>query len=497
MAVGPTGGPLDKLDVTRADVAPASAPGSAIDAAPGTLFRLAGVGYDYSAGVEALAAVDLAVDRGERLAILGANGSGKSTLLKLLAGLVEPTRGTVEAFGVRIDGGALRDEATAQGFRRRVGMVFQSADAQLFNPTVRDEVAFGPLHLDLPHDEIVARVDDTLAMLGLGALADRAPYNLSGGEKKKVALASVLSINPEVLMLDEPTNGLDPRTQEWLIELLEQLHHAGKTIVVATHQLDLLERLVDRAVVLGEDHRPAADGSLADVLADRELLLSVNLIHEHAHHHGALLHSHAHAHPPGRERHGGGEPEHRHEHQSARHPEGHPEHRHDAEAEHRHDGARPSDGAVAARRAGPGDASALAALATELGYPSDAPGMAARLDGLLASVADVVFVAALGDGELLGFVHAAEKRLLVSEPFVELEGLIVSAAARRRGAAALLVAVVEGWSLERGVGELRVRARVERDVADRFYRDRGFALEKQQHVFVKRLGVTPANDASS
>jgi cobalt/nickel transport system ATP-binding protein len=423
-------------------------------------------------------------------------------LLKLLAGLVEPTRGTVEAFGARIDGGALRDEATAQGFRRRVGMVFQSADAQLFNPTVRDEVAFGPLHLDLPHDEIASRVDDTLAMLGLGALAERPPYNLSGGEKKKVALASVLSINPEVLMLDEPTNGLDPRTQEWLIELLEQLHHAGKTIVVATHQLDLLERLVDRAVVLGEDHRLAADGPLADVLADRELLLSVNLIHEHAHHHGALLHSHAHAHPPGRERHGGGEPEHRHAHQAARHPEGRVEHGHDTAVEHGHDdaaqhghdhggdgaaGAPRSDGAVAARRAGPHDASALAALATELGYPSEPAGMAVRLSGLLTSAADAVFVVADAGGELLGFVHAAEKRLLVSEPFVELEGLIVSAAARRRGVAALLVAAVEHWSLERGVGELRVRARVERDVADRFYRGRGFDLEKQQRVFVKRL----------
>ncbi len=281
---------------------------------PVTLFRLAGVGYDYAAGVEALAAVDLAVDRGERLAILGANGSGKSTLLKVLAGLVEPTHGTVEAFGERIDAGALKDEATAQRFRRRVGMVFQSADAQLFNPTVRDEIAFGPLHLGLPHDEIVARVEDTLGMLGLGALAERAPYNLSGGEKKKVALASVLSINPEVLMLDEPTNGLDPRTQEWLIELLATLNRAGKTIVVATHQLDVLERLADRAVVLGEDHRPATDGPLADVLADRDLLLAVNLIHEHAHHHGALLHSHPHAHPPGLERHAEGQPEHRHEH---------------------------------------------------------------------------------------------------------------------------------------------------------------------------------------
>ena len=551
MAVGPTGRPLDAPGATRAgaatdapqaasatDAAPVGsaigAPAaSAVDAAqtspalaasPGALFRLAGVGYDYSAGVEALAAVDLAVDRGERLAILGANGSGKSTLLKLLAGLVEPTRGTVEAFGARIDGGALRDEATAQGFRRRVGMVFQSADAQLFNPTVRDEVAFGPLHLDLPHDEIVARVDDTLAMLGLGALADRAPYNLSGGEKKKVALASVLSINPEVLMLDEPTNGLDPRTQEWLIELLEQLHHAGKTIVVATHQLDLLERLVDRAVVLGEDHRPAADGPLADVLADRELLLSVNLIHEHAHHHGALLHSHAHAHPPGRERHGGDEAEHRHEHQAARHAEGHREHAHDTAAVHAHDTAAVHDhdhqadgaqgapaeggpaaesrreappvapdgeqrpgGAPIARRAAPHDAAALAALATELGYPSEPTATAARLNGLLSSAADVVFVVAGERGGLLGFVHAAEKRLLVSAPFVELEGLIVSAAARRRGVAAALVAAVEAWSLERGVGELRVRARVERDVADRFYRGRGFALEKQQRVFVKRL----------
>jgi len=278
------------------------------------VFRLAGVGYGYGPGIEALAAVDLAIDPGERLAILGANGSGKSTLLKVMAGLVQPTHGTVAAFGRRIDDGALHDEATAQAFRRRVGIVFQSADAQLFSPTVRDEVAFGPLHLDLPREEILARVDDTLAMLGLGALAERAPYNLSGGEKKKVALASVLSINPEVLLLDEPTNGLDPRTQEWLIELLEQLHAAGKTIVVATHQLDLLDRLVDRALVLGEDHRPAADGPLGAVLADRDLLLAVNLIHEHAHHHGTLLHSHPHAHPPGCEHHDQQAPEHDHEH---------------------------------------------------------------------------------------------------------------------------------------------------------------------------------------
>jgi cobalt/nickel transport system ATP-binding protein len=192
--------------------------------------------------------------------------------------------------------------------------VFQSADAQLFNPTVRDEVAFGPLHLDLPRDEIAARVDDTLRMLGLTGLAERAPYNLSGGEKKKVALASVLAIDPDVLMLDEPTNGLDPRTQEWLLELLETLNRAGKTIVAATHQLDVLERLVDRAVVLSEDHGLVADRPLAAVLGDRDLLLKVNLIHEHTHRHGALLHSHPHAHPPGLEHHEEGQPEHQHDH---------------------------------------------------------------------------------------------------------------------------------------------------------------------------------------
>jgi len=456
------------------------------------VFRLTAVGYQYGPGVEALAGVDLTIDPGERLAILGANGSGKSTLLKVLAGLAEPTHGEVEAFGERVSGGALSDEAVAQRFRRRVGMVFQSADAQLFNPTVRDEVAFGPLHLDLPHDEIVGRVEDTLAMLGLGALAERAPYNLSGGEKKKVALASVLSINPEVLMLDEPTNGLDPRTQEWLIELLATLNRAGKTIVVATHQLDVLERLVDRAVVLGEDHRPAADGPLADVLADRDLLLAVNLIHEHAHHHGALLHSHPHAHPPGLEHHVEAQPEHQHDHGR---PDGVA-----AGSPGRDAGVVATPGgakSIGVRAARKGDEPALAALSSALGYPADAAGIERRLSVLAAGADDVVFVAVTESAEVVGFVHVAERRLLVSEPFVELEGLIVAPAARRRGVAGLLIGAAEGWALERGVGELRVRARLERDVADLVYRRRGFELKKNQRVFGKPLEGSGATDLPS
>jgi len=144
---------------------------------------------------------------------------------------------------------------------------------------------------------------------------------------------------------------------------------------------------------------------------------------------------------------------------------------------------------VTVRLAGPSDAPALADLATELGYPVDAAGIARRLSGLLRGRDDVVFVTVADETEIVGFVHAAEKRVLVSEPFVELEGLIVTAAARRRGAAAALIAAVERWALAREVTELRVRARVERDVADLFYRRQGFTLEKEQRVFAKRLRV--------
>ena len=148
---------------------------------------------------------------------------------------------------------------------------------------------------------------------------------------------------------------------------------------------------------------------------------------------------------------------------------------------------------VTVRVARASDAPALAALATELGYPADAESVARRLSGLLASRGDVVFVAVADGAEIVGFVHGAEKRLLVSEPFVELEGLIVTAAARRRGAAGELIAAVERWTLAREVTELRVRARVERNVADLFYRRQGFVLEKQQRVFAKRLGEPVAD----
>ena len=252
------------------------------------------ISYAYLGRFPALDAVSLAVRRGERLALLGANGCGKSTLLKILDGLVIPDAGRYTAFGEAVTEDSLEDAQFNEAFRSRVGFVFQSADTQVFSPSVRDEIAFGPLNMGLDRDVVAARVDDTLAMLDIARLADRAPYQLSGGEKKRVAIASVLVMNPEVVLFDEPTAALDPRTQQWLINLIGELHDAGKTIVLATHDLDALPALADRCVVLAEDHTVAGEGSPAAVLGDEDLLVGANLVHDHRHRHGAVDHSHRH-----------------------------------------------------------------------------------------------------------------------------------------------------------------------------------------------------------
>jgi cobalt/nickel transport system ATP-binding protein len=239
------------------------------------------VRYSYLDRFVALDGVDLTVHRGEKLALLGANGCGKSTLLKILDGLIFPSAGTVTAYGEPVTEESLEDEQMNAGFRSRIGFVFQNSDAQVFSPTVREELSFGPLQLGLDRAEVVSRVEDVLELLQIGELADRAPFQLSGGQKKRVAIGTVLAMNPEVLLFDEPTAALDPRTAEWLTGLIEDLAEAGKTIVLATHDLDSLERIADRCVVFSEQHRIVAEGTPAQVLGQRELLLEVNLIHQH------------------------------------------------------------------------------------------------------------------------------------------------------------------------------------------------------------------------
>ncbi len=239
--------------------------------------------YRYLGKFEALAGVSLSVSRGEKVALLGANGCGKSTLLKILDGLLFADTGTYTAFGEPVTEDTLEDEQMNMGFRSRIGFVFQNSDAQVFSPTVREELAFGPLQLGLDRTETAARVGDVLRILDIEALADRASFQLSGGQKKRVAIGTVLVMNPEVLLFDEPTAALDPRTSQWLTELIEDLSEAGKTIVLATHDLDSLDRLADRCVVFAEDHTILAERAPADLMGDRALLTEANLIHARTH----------------------------------------------------------------------------------------------------------------------------------------------------------------------------------------------------------------------
>jgi len=259
------------------------------------LLRCRDLRYAYLDRFRALDGVSFDVAAGETLALLGANGCGKSTLLKVLDGLIFPSAGSYEAFGHPVTEDHLEDEQFSAAFRGRVGFIFQNTDAQVFSPSVREEVAFGPLQLGLGRDEVEQRIADVFAMLEIADLADRAPYQLSGGQKKRVAIASVLVMNPEVILFDEPTAALDPRTQQWLLELIVELGRAGKTIVLATHDLDVLDWVCTRCLVFGEDHRIVREGMPDEVLDDRDTLLAANLIHPHAHRHGRLVHAHPHA----------------------------------------------------------------------------------------------------------------------------------------------------------------------------------------------------------
>ncbi len=266
---------------------------------PAPVYVADGLAYTYSQNLPGLKKASFNVKPGEQVAILGANGSGKSTLLSLLDGLIFPTSGRLEAFGTELTEDALRSPEVRRRFRSRVGFVFQDSDAQLFNATVREEIAFGPLQLDLDRDEALERTEEVIRLLDLAPVAERPPFLLSTGEKKRVAIACVLSVNPSVLLLDEPTTGLDPRTQVWLQELLWELAESGKTIVMATHDLSLAEDCSSRAIVLDEEHSLVVDAPVADVLADPDLLLRVNLIHAHAHRHESETHVHPHRHDYG------------------------------------------------------------------------------------------------------------------------------------------------------------------------------------------------------
>lgn len=259
------------------------------------MIELSKVTYSYS-GIPALNDISLNIAKGEAIALMGPNGSGKSTVLKLINGIISPNRGSYRFNSEEITHKKLQDAEFAKSFHQKIGFVFQNSDTQLFCADVYDEIAFGPRQMGLSESETDKRVNDCLDLLNIQDFKHRPPYQLSGGEKRKVAVACVLSLNPEVLVLDEPMNGLDPRTQRWLVEFLVKLNKAGKTLITSTHNLELVQEISSRAILFDENHKIAADMPTAELLENIDLLKSVNLVDEYYHSHDGKDHRHFHIH---------------------------------------------------------------------------------------------------------------------------------------------------------------------------------------------------------
>ncbi|MEU8243147.1 ABC transporter ATP-binding protein [Actinoplanes missouriensis] len=232
--------------------------------------RITGLHFSYPDGREALRGVDLRLAQGERVALLGPNGAGKTTLVLHLNGILHGGAGRVEISGLPVTPG---DRAAIAEIRRRVGIVFQDPDDQLFMPTVAEDVAFGPSNLGVRGTELADRVDEALAAVGMSAHRDKVPHHLSFGQRRRVAVATVLAMRPEILVLDEPSSNLDPASRRELAEILESL---PVTVLMVTHDLPYALELCPRAVIL-DDGRLVADGSTVELLADRALMESHRL----------------------------------------------------------------------------------------------------------------------------------------------------------------------------------------------------------------------------
>lgn len=225
----------------------------------------------------ALVDINLNIKEGESVALIGPNGSGKSTILKLINGIVFPQQGEYYFNKEKITEKRINDNTFSKEFHRRIGFVFQNSEAQLFCSTVYEEIAFGPRQMGLQEDEVNRRVYDCMELLSIEKLKHEAPYNLSGGEKKRVAIASVLSMNPEVITLDEPMNGIDPKGKKFLRNLLIKLNSSGKTIICSTHDFEYVDGVFNRGIVFSEDHKIIRDDDYNSIIKDEEFLIKNNI----------------------------------------------------------------------------------------------------------------------------------------------------------------------------------------------------------------------------
>lgn len=241
------------------------------------MIRLENLQFSYK-DKAALKDINIKINEGESVALIGPNGCGKSTLLKILNGILIAKKGKYIFDGDEITEKKLNDSKFSKKFHKKIGFIFQNSNAQLFCSTVYDEVAFGPRQMGITEDVVRSRVMDCLELLDIEDLKDREPYNLSGGEKKRVAIASVLSLNPEVLVLDEPLNEIDPKGKRFLRELLIKLNESGKTIICSTHEFGYIKGVFKRGIVFSENHEVIRDDDFEKILDDVEFLEENNIL---------------------------------------------------------------------------------------------------------------------------------------------------------------------------------------------------------------------------
>ena len=228
--------------------------------------------YTYPDGTEALKDVNIQIKKGEKIAIMGPNGAGKSTLFSHFNGLTEPTSGHVEVDGEKI----VYEKAELLKVRQKVGIVFQDPNDQLFAPTVKEDVAFGPMNLGLDYDEITKRISESLKMVGMEGFEDKTPHHLSGGQQKRVAIAGIVAMKPEIMILDEPTAGLDPDGVDKVLDILDNLNKEGISLVISSHDIEMVNEFADKIYVLygGEI---IASGDKNEIFSDKELLKKAHL----------------------------------------------------------------------------------------------------------------------------------------------------------------------------------------------------------------------------
>ena len=228
--------------------------------------------YTYPDGTHALKNINMEIYKGQKVAIMGPNGAGKSTLFSHFNGLTEPTSGHIE-----VDGKAIKyDKDTLLEVRQKVGIVFQDPNDQLFAPTVKEDVAFGPMNLGLDYDEVEKRVTEALTMVGMEQYMNKTPHHLSGGQQKRVAIAGIIAMRPEIMILDEPTAGLDPEGVEKVLDILNNLNKEGMSIVISSHDIEMVNEFAEKIFVLNEGEI-LESGDKHEIFSNKELLKKAHL----------------------------------------------------------------------------------------------------------------------------------------------------------------------------------------------------------------------------